>query len=33
MNAALSALIRDGTVARLQKRWLSADVAKLRVLR
>ena len=33
VNAALSALIRDGTVARLQKRWLSADVAKLPVLR
>jgi polar amino acid transport system substrate-binding protein len=33
VNAALSALIRDGTVARLQKRWLTTDVAKLRVLR
>ena len=33
VNAALSALTRDGTMARLQKRWLTTDVAKLRVLR
>ena len=33
VNAALSGADRDGTMARLQKRWLTADVAKLRVLR
>jgi len=33
VDAALGGLTRDGTLARLQKRWLTADVAKLRVLR
>ena len=33
VNAALRTLIRNGTLARLQKRWLSADVTKLPVLR
>ena len=33
VNAALRTLTRNGTLARLQKRWLSVDVAKLRVLR
>ena len=33
VNTALRALIRNGTLARLQKRWLSADVTKLPVLR
>jgi polar amino acid transport system substrate-binding protein len=32
LNRALRALLQDGTVARLQKRWLTADVSKLRVL-
>jgi len=33
VDTALGALTRDGTLARLQKRWLTADVAKLPVLR
>ncbi len=33
VNTALRTLIRNGTLARLQKRWLSADVTKLPVLR
>ncbi len=32
VNAALRTLTRDGTLARLQKRWLSTDVSKLPVL-
>jgi len=33
VNTALRALQQDGTLARLQKRWLSVDMSKLRVLR
>ena len=32
LNAAVRALVRDGTVARLTKRWLAADPATLRAL-
>ena len=32
LNGAVNALVRDGTVARLSKRWLAADPAKLRTL-
>jgi len=33
VNAALQRLRADGTLARLQKRWLSADLSQLRVLK
>lgn len=33
VNRAIQRLLRDGTVARLQKRWLSADVSTLKTLR
>jgi ABC-type amino acid transport substrate-binding protein len=33
VNRALAALLRDGTVDRLAREWLSVDVAGLRVLR
>ncbi len=33
VDAALSALISDGTVQRLENRWFSADLAKVPVLR
>jgi len=33
VNAALGTLTRNGTLVRLQKRWLSTDVSKLPVLR
>jgi polar amino acid transport system substrate-binding protein len=33
VNAALRTLTRNGTLARLQKRWLSTDISKLPVLR
>jgi ABC-type amino acid transport substrate-binding protein len=32
VNRALQGLVRDGTVARLQRRWLTANVAALPVL-
>jgi glutamine transport system substrate-binding protein len=32
VNRALAALAGDGALARLQKRWLGADVSKLRAL-
>lgn len=33
VNRALAGLIRDGTVDRLSRRWLSADLSALRILR
>jgi ABC-type amino acid transport substrate-binding protein len=32
LNGAVKALVKDGTVARLSKRWLGSDPAKLRAL-
>jgi hypothetical protein len=32
VNAAVRALVDNGTVSRLQRRWLSADLGQLRVL-
>jgi polar amino acid transport system substrate-binding protein len=33
VNRAVNALIKNGTVARLQRRWLSSDLSKLPELR
>jgi polar amino acid transport system substrate-binding protein len=33
VNRALTALKKDGTIAALQKRWLTADLSRLPVLR
>jgi polar amino acid transport system substrate-binding protein len=33
LNGAVNALVRDGTVARLTKRWLASDPAELRLLK
>jgi len=31
LNAAIAALRRDGTIGRLQRRWLSVELARVRV--